>query len=87
MLLVNIVAKLLKSNQIKVEEGINLQDMWEIKECELLIIDIYKMIFQICQEKIYVSKDVLMYVKIFPVNANRNSNSLFVITGLSIFAA
>lgn len=48
MLLVNIVAKLLKSNQIKVEEGINLQDMWEIKECELLIIDIYKMTFQIC---------------------------------------
>lgn len=87
MLLVNIVAKLLKSNQIKVEEGINLQDMWEIKECESLIIDIYKMIFQICQEKIYVSKDVLMYVKIFSVNANRNSNSLFVVAGLSIFAA
>lgn len=34
MLLVNIVAKLLKSNQIKVEEGINLQDILEIKECE-----------------------------------------------------
>lgn len=52
-----------------------------------MIIDIYKMIFQICQEKIYVRKDVLIYVKIFPVNANRNSNSLFVIAGLSIFAA